>query len=118
MEHLGGSAPIMVRHQMSTDRSSTETQELSITKAIDYVSKYVRDGVKPYIGKFNITASFLKLVKTVLNAQGAFLRAQNILDDFKVVKVEQNPSQKDQVLVEISVLVQYPVNYIKISLQF
>ena len=118
MEQLGSSAPIMVRHQTSTDRSSTETQELSITKAIDYVSKYVRDGVKPYIGKFNITASFLKLVKTVLNAQGAFLRAQNILDDFKVVKVEQNPSQKDQVLVEISVLVQYPVNYIKISLQF
>ena len=118
MEQLGSSAPIMVRHQMSTDRSSVESQELSIVKAIDYVSKYVRDGVKPYIGKYNITASFLKLVKTVLNAQGAFLRSQNILDDFKVVKVEQNPSQKDQVLVEISVLVQYPVNYIKISLQF
>jgi len=118
MEQTGSSSPINIRHQMSTDRTSVESQELSINKAIDYVSKYVRDGVKPYIGSFNITASFLKLVKTVLNAQGAFLRAENILDDFKVVKVEQNPSQKDQVLVEISVLVQYPVNYIKISLQF
>jgi len=118
VEQLGNSAPLNIRHQMSTDRTSVESQELSITKAIDYVSKYVRDGVKPYIGSFNITASFLKLVKTVLNAQGSFLRSENILDDFKVVKVEQNPSQKDQVLVEISVLVQYPVNYIKISLQF
>ena len=118
MEQTGISSPINIRHQMSTDRTSVESQELSVVKAIDYVSKYVRDGVKPYIGSFNITASFLKLVKTVLNAQGAFLRTEGVLDDFKVVKVEQNPSQKDQVLVEISVLVQYPVNYIKISLQF
>ena len=111
-------APIVSRHQLTTDNRSVEKQELSIVKALDYVAKFVRDGVSPYIGTYNITPAFIKLVKTVLNAHGTFLRSNGIVADLKVLKVEQNVNQKDQILVDLNVLVQYPVNYIKMTLQF
>tara|TARA_Y100001963_G_scaffold36301_2_gene50565 strand:+ start:1766 stop:3391 length:1626 start_codon:yes stop_codon:yes gene_type:complete len=111
-------APIVSRHQLTTDNTTVEKQELSIVKSLDYVSKFVRDGVSPYIGTYNITPSFIKLIKTVLNAHGSFLRTEGIVADLKVLKVEQNVNQKDQILVDLNVLVQYPVNYIKMTLQF
>ena len=112
------SSPIVTRHQQSTDVSSIELKELSITKTLDYVSKFIRTGLVPYIGKYNITEAFLKMVRTILSGLGTFLRREGRINDLKIIKVEQDSVSKDTVLVTLTVLVKYPVNYIKIILQF
>jgi len=111
-------AAVVNRHQLSTDRSSVETQEMSITKTVDFVAKFVRAGVEPYIGKYVISDAFLKLIKTVMLGQASFLKREGYVNDLKIDKIEQDSVQKDNILVTMSVSVKYPVNYIKITLQF
>lgn len=111
-------APIVTRHQLSTDRSSVEKQELSITKSLDYVAKFVRNGLVPYIGNYNITPAFIGMIKTIIMGQGTFLRREGRIIDLKLAKVEQDSVSKDTVLITINVAVKYPVNYIKITLVF
>ena len=118
MWQANGSAPISSRHQMSTNVSSVELQELSIIKSIDFVAKFIRSALVPYIGRYNITDSFLSMVRTILNGQATFLRREGHVSDLKVLKVEQDTVSPDRVLVELNILVLYPVNYIKITLQF
>lgn len=110
--------PIYSRHQVSTDITSVAYRELSVTKALDYTAKFIRDGIKPYIGKNVISPAFMKLLNSVLVSQGLFLVRDGVLNDFKVAKIEQDNASKDTVNVEVSVLVKYPVNYIKIKLVF
>jgi hypothetical protein len=112
------SSPIVTRHQLSTDRSSVEKQELSITKSIDFVAKFIRDGVSPYIGSYNITPAFLTLIRQLITGYGTYLKREGYINDLKVEKVEQDSISKDTVLVTFSLSVQYPVNYIRITLQF
>ena len=37
---------VYCRHQLSTDMTSIETRELSITKIVDFVAKFLRTGVR------------------------------------------------------------------------
>jgi len=111
-------APIVTRHQTSTDRSSVEKAELNITKSVDFTSKFVREGLVPYIGKYNVTPAFLKMVKSLIQGMGTYLRREGHIIDLKVDKVEQDSVSKDTILVTMSLAVKYPVNYIKITLQF
>ncbi len=118
MTQKSPSAPMVSRHQVSTNVSSIAKRELSITRAIDYSSKFVRSGLEPYIGKNNITPAFLKLFNSVLVAQGLFLVREGVLNDFKVTSVKVEDTAPDSILADIEILVKYPVNYIKIQLIF
>ena len=111
-------APIVSRHQMSTDGTSIAKRELSVTTALDYTAKFMRKALNPYIGKNVISPAFLKLVNTVLVGVGLFLTREGVLNDFQVVSVTQDSINPDTLQVEVNVLVKYPVNYIKITLVF
>lgn len=112
-------SPIYSRHQMTTDITSIAKRELSIVKAIDYTAKFVRKALKPFIGRFNITPSFIALVNTILVGVGNILvRDVGVLNDFKTVSVYQDPIAPDTLRAEIEVLPKYPVNYIKVTLVF
>lgn len=111
-------APISSRHQLSTDMTSIEDRELSITKAVDYCAKFIRTGLNPYIGRYNITPSFLKFLKTLTEAQGTFLVREGVINDFSVDRIEQDSVQPDTIYIDFSVLVKYPVNYIRVNLIF
>jgi len=118
MTQSSKSAPIVSRHQMSTDVTSIAKRELSITTALDYTAKFLRKALKPYIGKNVISPAFLKLTNTVLVGVGLFLSREGVLNDFQVVSVKQDSINPDSLNVEVNVLVKYPVNYIKITLVF
>ena len=60
----------------------------------------------------------MKLLNMTLQAQAMYLAREGYVNDVKIVKVEQDETQKDSILVTLSVAVKYPVNYIKITLQF
>lgn len=114
----GETAPMYSRHQVSTNVSSIAFRELSVTKSLDYTAKFIRDGLKPYIGVNVISPAFIKLLNSVLVSQGLFLVREGVLNDFKVVSVAQDSVSADTIQVVVNVLVKYPVNYIKIKLVF
>ena len=109
-------APIYVRHQLSTDVTTIERKELSITKQVDYTAKYMRKTLNKYAGKYNITPKFLKLVEANLNGVGSDLVRDGKVANVEVVTVYQDDISPDTVRAEVILTVKYPANYIKVRL--
>lgn len=108
--------PVFSRHQLSTDVSQIEKQELSITKTVDFVSKFFRNNLRPYIGKFNITQIYLEQVRAVADGILTRLVEDGTLIDGNIVKLEQSATQSDTVLLEVDILVPFPANFIRVTL--
>jgi hypothetical protein len=108
--------PAFSRHQLSTDVSQIEKQELSITKTVDFVSKFFRINLRPYIGKFNITQIYLEQVRAVADGILTRLVEDGTLIDGNIVKLEQSTTQSDTVLLEVDILVPFPANFIRVTL--
>jgi hypothetical protein len=111
-------SPIVCRHQLSTDMSSIEKREVSITKTVDYTAKFVRSAVEPFIGRYVINRATLDMITIAIKGAGSLLIRDGILNDFVVASVAQDTVSRDTVLVSITILPPYPVNYIKIDLIF
>jgi hypothetical protein len=118
MTQTSEQAPLVSRHHVSTNVTSVAKRELSITTALDYVAKFLRNGLSPYIGRFNITPSFLKLVNSILVSSSLFLSRAGAVEDIRNISVVQDETNPDTLLIELEVKVKYPVNYIKITLVF
>ncbi len=106
------------RHQLSTDMSSIETRELNITTVVDYVSKYLRNALTPYIGRYNITPQFLNLMSMTIDGLKNKLIREGIIQNLIVEELAQSTTERDTLLVTISLGLSYPLNYIKITLAF
>lgn len=111
-------AAISSRHQLSTDMSSVEKRELSITKTVDYVSKFVRNTVSPFIGKYVINELSLTMIRVSVAGVGEFLKKKGTVNSFTINQVAQDAINKDQVNVSITIQPPYPVNKIDIQLIF
>jgi hypothetical protein len=111
------STPCYVRHQLTTNMASIEERELSITVAVDYCAKVMRIGLRPYIGKHNITDELLTqlrgIAESLLRAlvEGFVVRQGSTLE-----RLEQNTDRPDEVDLDISLIVFYPCNRINVTL--
>jgi len=111
------STPVYVRHQLNTDMSAIETREMSITIAVDYCAKVMRIGLRPYIGKHNITDELLTqlrgIAESLLSAlvDGFVVRRGSTLE-----RLEQNTDRPDEIDLDISLVVFYPCNRINVTL--
>jgi len=113
-EVAGG--PLSCRHQLTTDLSSIETRELSITKVVDFVAKFMRAGLRNFIGRFNITQGFLDTISTVIQGQLTFLTEAGVLIGGDLNNIIQDKDEPDTVLVDVTLDVPYPCNYIRLTL--
>lgn len=118
MTQVNEQSPIVSRHQVSTDITSVAKREVSITNALDFTAKFLRNSLNPYIGRFNITPAFLKLVNSVLVSSSLYLTRTGVVNDIRSVSVNQDENNPDTINVTLEVKVKYPVNYIKITLVF
>lgn len=112
------SAAPACRHQLSTDMNSVETRELNITKSLDFVSKFLRLGLRGYIGRYNITPRFLKLMEMTFNGMKNYLIRNEYVVDMRLLSLEQSTTERDVILVNLEIAPAYPVNYIRITLTF
>lgn len=108
--------PLSSRHQLTTDLTSIETRELSITKVVDYVAKFMRTGLRNFIGKFNITQGFLDTLSTVVQGQLSFLAENGIIIGADLNNIIQDTTEPDTVLIDVTLDVPYPCNYIRLTL--
>jgi hypothetical protein len=109
-------APVICRHQLSTDLTSIETRELSITKVVDYTAKFLRTGLRNFIGRSNITQPFLDNLSTVIQGQLNFLTESGVLIGADINNIIQDADQPDTVLVDVTLDVPFPCNYIRLTL--
>lgn len=109
-------APLISRMALTTDLTSVETRTDSITKVVDFVAKFLRRGLKNFIGRFNITQAFLDQLGTVIGGLGGFLVETGILVGFNLNNIIQDEDAPDTVLVDVLIDPPYPCNYIRITL--
>jgi len=110
-------APLTSRHQVTTDLTSIEKREQSIVKAVDFCAKFFRMGLDQYIGRYNITPAYLDTLSTVVQGfarwlveEGKVVMAANLNN---LVQSEDSP---DTVLIDVSLEVFYPGNYLRLTL--
>lgn len=109
-------APVISRHQLSTDITSIETRELSITKVVDFVAKFLRAGLRNFIGTFNITQPFLDTLSTVIQGMLQFLEEGGVILGGDLNNLIQDKDAPDTVLVDVTLDVPFPANYIRLTL--
>jgi hypothetical protein len=108
--------PLTSRHQLTTDMTSIETRELSITKVVDFCAKFMRAGLRNFIGKFNITQGFLDTLSTVIQGQLSYLAETGVIIGGDLNNIVQDTSAPDTVLIDVTLDVPYPCNYIRLTL--
>jgi len=110
--------PVMSRMQLSTDVTTIERREASITRAVDFVAKFLRNSLRNLIGRFNITPEFLNNLATVVQGQLAFLGPDGlrVVANAQLNSVLQDESNPDTILVDVILTPLYPCNYIRITL--
>lgn len=115
-------APLFVRHQLSTDMSSVQFRELSVTKNVDLVARFFRGLMAPYIGPWNVTTALLDHLKTVTTGGISFLknssapRAGSVLIEGTIVSLTVDPDEGDQVDEVIDIDIPLPFNYLQLTL--
>jgi hypothetical protein len=109
-------APIISRHALTTDTTSIEVRESSITKVVDYTAKFMRKSLLNYIGRFNVTQGFLDTLSKVIQGLGKFLVEQGVLNGFNLNLIQQDTDNPDSILVDCILDVPFPCNYIRLTL--
>ena len=108
--------PLYSRMAITTDMTSVETRTDSVTKIVDFVAKFLRTGLKNYIGRFNITQGFLDSLGHVIAGLLGFLTDSGVLIGASLNNLVQDTAEPDQVDVDITLDVPLPCNYIRLTL--
>lgn len=108
--------PLFARMALTTDLTSIETRTDSITKVVDFTAKFLRQGLKNFIGRFNITQGFLDSLGHVIQGLLGFLTESGVLIGANLNNLVQDTNAPDTVLVDITLDVPFPCNYIRLTL--
>lgn len=109
-------APLTSRMALTTDLTSIETRTDSVTKVVDFTAKFMRKGLKNYIGRFNITQGFLDSLGGVIQGLLAVLVDSGVLIGANLNNILQDTSAPDTVLIDVTLDVPFPCNYIRLTL--
>lgn len=110
------SAPLTARMALTTDMTSIETRTDSITKVVDFTAKFMRRGLRSYIGRYNITQGFLDSLGHVVQGLLGFLTEIGVLIGAQLNNVVQDEAAPDTVLIDVTLDVPFPCNYIRLTL--
>jgi len=107
---------IYTRHQLTSDMTSIEKREFSILKAVDFVAKTVRASLRNFIGRFNITTNVINAVSTMMEGLKRFFLDAGVLADFNVNSIRQSETAPDNLLLDVTLGILYPLNEIRVTL--
>lgn len=107
-------APLTVRHQLTTDMTSIESREYSVTKNVDYMAKSARITMRPYLGKFNVNARTLTTLYSVGNALTIKWKKDGNLISGSPERFYQDQNNKDSVIACFYMEVPLPLNHIRL----
>ena len=107
-----------IRHSLTTDVSSVETRETSITTIKDYTGKLLRNTLDQFIGKTNlINEELLTRIQASAETTLDSEIANNILIAGEVSDIHQDSTDLDRVVMVVTIYPPYPCNGIDISIE-
>jgi hypothetical protein len=107
---------VQARHSRSTATTSVEYRELSITKAIDWLTKVLRATNRVYIGKYVISPGFIDQLTLANEGVLRNAKALGVVTGANLTQIAQSETEPDVVLLEVTVQPAYPCNKIKITI--
>lgn len=111
-----------IRHQLSTDMSTIEFQEISFTKNFDYVCYLSKDVLDAFIGQYNITPVTMLLLNTALTSLYNSLKLASLpkigapILGATIVSINQVASNRGRVEVIVNISFPYVLNEIGLHL--
>lgn len=108
--------PVFSRHQLTTDMSSIETRECSVNRVVDYSAKFLRQLIRGYIGRYNITQGFIETISQVAQGGLAYLTGNGILNGGSLNELIQDEDNSDSLIGDFSLDPPIPCNTIKLTL--
>ena len=108
--------PVFSRQQLTTDMSSIESRECSINRVVDYTSKTLRQAIRNYIGRFNITQGFVETISQVAQGIIEYLIGRGVLAGGQLDELIQDASSPDGLAGEFSIDPPMPCNKIRLTL--
>lgn len=112
----GTGTPIFSRMALTTDLTSIETRTDSVNKVVDFTAKFMRSSLRNFIGRFNITQGFLDTLSTTVQGLFGFLVETGVLIGGQLDNIIQDEDNRDTVLIDTTLDVPIPCNYIKLTL--
>lgn len=120
----GPNEPLYVRHQLTTDRSAIKFQELSVTKNVDFIAKFLRTTFAPFVGVYNIVDTTIDTLKTTSTAAISFLKDKTVFPKIggvirsgTLLLIEEDPNQLDTVNMRFGFQIPLPLNNIDIVIE-
>lgn len=107
---------VAARHQRTTSNTSIEEREFSITKAIDWLAKGLRQTNRVFIGRSVITTGFLDQLTMSNEGFLDFAEQVGAVRSAALKRLLQDTESADTVLIEVEVQPAYPCNKIKITI--
>lgn len=111
------SAPPRCRHQLATDVSSLQRREMSITKVVDYVAKFLRISLIKHVGRFNITQQYLDALSSIVSGLLRSVVESGRAQSAKLVSLAQSNTSPDRVEIQVALGVYSPSNYITVTIE-
>lgn len=108
--------PVACRMQLTTDTTSIEKREYSITRAVDGWSRTLRAGLSRQVGKNNITQSFLDGVTTSVVGILQALTESGEAARLDLVSVLVDDARPDRILITVRGVPLFPANAIEFTL--
>ena len=120
---FAGDGSIYSRHQLSTDNTSLETREQSITTNLDSQSYLFLANVRAYIGIGNVGPTMIRIVDDRLRNTITYLENSNFVDRLgpqltrgTIRSIEEHPTLRDRILAVLDLELPYPLNNLELRL--
>ena len=121
---LGVGQALLIRHQLTSDRSAVVFQELSLTKNIDFAAKFIRSNYQSFIGVYNIVDTTIDELKSRATNLIKFLqeatrqpRIGGVIRSGVLRKLEESETRPDAINAIFRCNFPFPLNNIDIDLE-
>lgn len=105
------------RHPVTSDTSTIEKRESSITTQLDFSSKLIRSSIQHFTNKRNITATVMDDLNLVLDGCVTYLvDTKRVVGGLALGDLIQPDQERDALELDVEVTVLYPLNKIRIRL--
>ena len=106
---------VYTRHQLTTDVTSNENKEASVTHALDYISERVRLMLSGIGGKYNLTPNFKAYLSMVVNTICAAVSG-SVVQSCEPGDIEIDETEPDAVNIVLNVRPWSIANYIRVRI--
>lgn len=113
---------VYTRHQVSTDPTDINTREQTITTNLDHICRDYKLNLNDLYGKGNVSPGMLELIRIRVHGITTMITGRNYpaqigpqLLDLDIVRLEQDPVNRDQVWLEIEPSLPYPMNQLTVK---